>query len=91
MENKYKVVLIKHPNCRREFIFTVPDNLSLKVGDYVLCKVRTNKILQVGKCITSDFTILGIQLKEMYDVNENDLMPVVGYLKPIMYGFNSND
>lgn len=90
-EKAYRVVTVKHPNNKIPYTFEVPSSMELNTGDFVLCKTRTTKIPQVAQCITPSFMILGIQLKEFYGINANDLMPVLGILKPKMYAFERGE
>lgn len=88
---KYKVVTVKHPNCNVPYTFEVPETLDLTVGEYVLCNTKTSNYLQVARCITPSFEILGIQLKEMYGIQPKNLRPVVGLLKPVMYAYRNRE
>jgi hypothetical protein len=82
-----EVVQCKHPNCNQVFTFRAPENSEKKltVGDRVL--VNTSKgPCQMATCITPQFQINNVQLKELYGITDiNNLKPVVGYLKPIMF------
>ena len=83
MERK-NVVLVKHPNDKEKYIFKVPDGKSLDAGDRVLCNtIRGHG--QMGICITNSFPILEVQLKEWYGFSFNQLKPVVGILRPVMW------
>ena len=89
----FKIVTVKHQGCTVPFTFKVPENMTLDVGDYVLCKTRNHKTPQVGKCITPSFRIGDFQLGELYGITSQNLMPIVGILRPVMYAFedvNSN-
>jgi len=84
MDIRYKVVTVLHPNCNTPCTFKVPENLSLTIGDYVLCKTKKSDIPQVAQCITPSFIILESQLKTFYGITTGNLKPVVGVLKPVM-------
>lgn len=80
------VVVCRHPNCNKNFIFRAPDNSSkaLDVGDYIL--VNTSKgPNQVAQCITPAFRVADFHLKEFYGVEVKDLKPVTAYMKPICF------
>lgn len=83
---KFKIATVKHPNCDRPFTFRVPENLDLDVGDYVLCKTKKGPS-EVAKCITPSFEIMECHLLEFYNVEPKKLQPIVGILKPVMYGY----
>jgi len=82
------IVQCKHPNCNQVFTFRAPEgsNKKLGVGDRVL--VNTSKgPCQMATCITPQFRIGDFQLKELYGIDVCKLKPVVGYLKPVMFGY----
>lgn len=80
------VVVCKHPNLAKEFIFRAPDssNHVLNVGDYVLCHTCRGPG-QIARCVTPEFRIADFQLKEFYNVTIDKLAPVTAYLKPIVF------
>ena len=80
------IVVCRHPNVRDNFVFKAPDPDSvgnkLKAGEYVLvttCKGPN----QIARCITDQFRISSIHLKEFYGADVKQLKPVTAYLKPI--------
>lgn len=89
MERTYKVVTVKHQNDNKPYTFKVPTSLDLTPGNFVLCSTRTSRIPQVARCITPSFMILECQLKEFYGIHPDALMPIIGILKPKMYGVES--
>lgn len=81
-----KIVTVKHPNMNVPFTFEVQDNLDLEPGDRVL--VNTKKAnCEMARCMTPSFEIDEVTLEVMYGLKPDKLMPVVGYLKPVMYAF----
>ena len=85
MDYRYKVVVVKHPNCGVPYTFQVPENLELEVGNFVLCETKKSNLPQIARCITPSFRILGVQLTEFYGIIPKNLKPVVGVLKPVMF------
>ena len=84
------VVVCKHPNLDREYVFRAPEDVGreLRAGDRVL--VNTSKgPNQMATCITPQFEIADFQLKEFYGVNTDKLQPVTAYLKPIVFAYKS--
>ena len=80
----YKVVIVKHPNCAVPYTFEVPENMKLKVGDYVLVETKKHPVPQVAQCTTPDFEIRGLHLVSMYGIQPKNLRPVVGYMQTVM-------
>ena len=81
-----KIVTVKHQGMNVPFTFEVPDNLDLAPGDRVL--VNTKKAhCEMARCMTPSFEIDDVTLEAMYGIRPEKLMPVVGYLKPIMYAY----
>ena len=83
----FKVVTVKHQGCNIPYTFRVPENMTLDVGDFVMCKTKKHPVPQVGKCMTPSFRIGDFQLEELYQIKPQNLMPVVGILRPVMYAF----
>ena len=86
MDEFVEVVVCRHPNNNRNFVFRAPENASkkLNVGDYVLCTTCQGPN-QIAQCITPQFEISDFLLKQFYNVNINRLCPVTAYLKPVAY------
>ena len=80
------VVVVRHPNDKRTFVFRAPDNAGyiLDVGDYVLCDTSKGPG-QIARCITPQFRISDFHLREFYNVEIKDLRPVTAYLRPIAF------
>lgn len=80
------VVVVRHPNVDKTFIFRAPDSSGYKldVGDYVLCDTVKGPG-QIAKCITPQFRIADFHLKELYNVSIDKLRPVTAYLRPIAF------
>ena len=87
VEEKFvKIVTVKHPGCGIPYTFSVPSTLDLYPGDRVLCNTKKAKC-EMARCMTPSFVISETVLESMYQMKADKLMPVVGYLKPIMYAF----
>jgi len=85
-----KIVTVKHPGMNVPFTFKVPETLDLCVGDRVL--VNTKKAqCEMARCITPSFKIDEPVLMDLYGLNADKLMPVVGFLRPIMYVFENTE
>lgn len=85
---KVKIVVVKHQNCNGKFVFKVPDQIDLSVGEYILCNT-IRKLGEVGECTTPSFEINERQLREFYGVGIANLAPVIGRLKPRMFVYPS--
>lgn len=88
MEEKYvKIVTVKHPGCGVPYTFRVPCALDLVPGDRVLCNTKKAKC-EMAQCMTPSFVIMETVLESMYGLKADKLMPVVGYLHPVMYAYD---
>ena len=83
-----EIVVCRHPNNDRNFVFRAPENASkkLNVGDYVLCDTCQGPN-QIAQCITPQFMITDFRLKQFYNVDPNKLRPVTAYLKPVAFAY----
>lgn len=89
MEN-LNVVLVKHPNCDKHFMFEAPKDVRLFVGDRVLCQTKRSP-LEMGTCISASFEIMDYQLEDLWKVKKESLEPVVGLLKPQMFVYQKRN
>ncbi len=78
--NQYKVVTVKHPNCNVPYTFSVPQDIRLNVGDYVLCDTKKHNYPQIGQCITPSFYVNEDTLKGLLQISPNNLRSIVAYL-----------
>lgn len=85
----YRVVLVKHPNVEKQFMFKVPEKKFLDPGDRVLCNTSRGNC-QMATCISPAFDILECQLKELWGVKPETLKPIVGILHPVMWVYEGD-
>lgn len=88
MVEKKKIVIVKHPNCGTQYTFTVPEQVSLQCGDYVLCMTKKSNA-EIARCISPSFEIIEPHLLEFYGLTFAQLKPVVGRLAPKMFLLDS--
>jgi len=82
-----EVVVCRHPNINKDFMFRAPSNSEKKlgVGDWVLCDTCKGPN-QIARCITPQFRIADFQLKEFYGLDVEKLRPVTAYMVPVAVG-----
>ena len=79
-----EVVVCRHPNLNKDFMFRAPEGIekTLGVGDWVLCDTCKGSN-QIARCITPQFRIADFQLKEFYGLDMEKLRPVTAYMVPV--------
>lgn len=79
------LVIIKHDNDPRKFLFQVPDHVYLKKGDRVICKTRHGE--SDGTCVYDSFTLdgpaLDIFIREIGA--KKPLAPIIGGYQKVVY------
>lgn len=78
------IVIVKHQNCDVPFVFRVPEDKKLEVGDYILCETKKSPC-EMGRCITPSFWIIEEQLISFYGKSAASLKPITGKLNPQMF------
>ena len=84
------VVIVKHQNDNRQFVFRLPKKKKLGVGTMVLCETSRNP-MEMGECITDSFEIMDKHLERFYGLKIEQLKPIVGYLNPVMLGIERGE
>lgn len=89
--NRYKIVIVKHPNCNTPYTFSVPENINLSAGDYVLCDTKSHKYPQVGHCMTPSYFVEEDVLIGLLHISPENLRPVVAHMDLVWHREESND
>ncbi len=55
MDERIRLVIVKHENCGQKYLFKVPKNESVYAGDLVLVKNKRGKTL--ATCLCNDFSM----------------------------------
>ena len=81
------VVICAHPNTSGLYMFKVPDAVTLRAGDYVLCQTKRDS-MAIAMCLTDSFKPDAPEkIAAIWGSNIRGMRPIIGKLVPEMYAY----